>query len=259
MKRSFSHVLLITYLILLGACKHQYINTSATTRNLLVTDSTMPADSQFVQHYLPYSQKLEENTTRVISISQEEMVKGKPESKLTNFLADMLLTEGKRASREKSYNITPQISYFNYGGIRTFIPKGEVTVGKIFELMPFENEMVFLRLTGAQVQEFLNNIAARGGDSVGGVRFRISEGKAEDIRVDSKALDLETDYWMVTNDYVASGGDGMEVLTKRKEILIPDFKIRDAIINHLEEMHRNKEVIHVVPDGRIVNETQGVR
>ncbi len=251
MQRSFSYILLITWLFIIGACKSRYIHTSTEMRNMVVSDSAMPIDSQLVYLYLPYKQKLEKNITRVISKTREEMIKSKPESNLTNFLADLLLEEGKRTLLEKGSNIEPDISFFNYGGIRTFLPKGEITVGKIFELMPFENEMVFLKLTGRQVQEFLDLIAAKGGDSVGGVRFIISDNKATEVEVGNNKLDLNREYWLVTNDYIASGGDGMKMLTQRKEIITTNLKIRDAIISYMEKKHQMNKEIYMKPDGRI--------
>lgn len=257
MQRSFSYSLLITLIFLFGNCNTQYIKTSSETRNLMVTDSAMPVDSQFVSLYLPYKMKLKDNISRVISISKEEMVKDKPESNLTNFLADILLEEGTRIAMEKGYNLKPDLSFYNYGGIRTFLPEGEITVEKIYELMPFENEMVILQLTGKQVREFLNIIAAGGGDSVGGVRFTISGKLATGITVGQQKLEPERLYWLVTNDYVASGGDGLEVLTRSKDMKKTELKIRDAIIAHLERMHQKNEKIYVVPDGRITYNSTG--
>jgi 2',3'-cyclic-nucleotide 2'-phosphodiesterase (5'-nucleotidase family) len=247
MQRSFSYTLLITCFFIFFGCKTHYVQTTVENRNMFVSDSLAPLDSQLVYLYLPYKRKLEQEISRVISVTKEEMVKNRPESKLTNFLADLLLEEGQK----EAVNFDISFSYFNYGGIRTFLPKGEITVGKIFELMPFENEMVFLRLSGMQVQEFLNNIAAKGGDSLGGVRFKISAGKATAIEMNGEPLRLNNDYWLVTNDYVASGGDGMEVLVQRKEFVPSNRKIRDVIISHLESLHEKGEVIMAEKDGRI--------
>jgi 2',3'-cyclic-nucleotide 2'-phosphodiesterase (5'-nucleotidase family) len=252
MRRSFSYTLLITCFFLAAACKTQYIQTSTESRNTIVTDSIVPVDSQLVHLYLPYKQKLEKNISRVISITREEMVKNKPESNLTNFLADLLLEEGIKTKGVNGEDIEPDISFFNYGGIRTFLPKGEITVGKIFELMPFENEMVFLKLTGDQVQKFLNNIAAKGGDSLGGVRFTISGDEATGIEVGNQELNPGEEYWLVTNDYVAAGGDGLEVLTQRKEIVTTGRKIRDAIISFMETKYEKNEEIYIELNGRIV-------
>jgi 2',3'-cyclic-nucleotide 2'-phosphodiesterase (5'-nucleotidase family) len=124
-------------------------------------------------------------------------------------------------------------------------------VGKIFELMPFENEMVFLQLSGDQIQEFLNQIAKKGGDSLGGARFIISNEKAKDITINGTQLDLNEKYWLVTNDYVAEGGDGLDVFTRRLQIVKSGRKIRDVIINHLEKKQKNGETLTANLDGRI--------
>ncbi len=254
MQRTFSHTLLITWAILFIACNTHYVQTSVESRNMEVSDALIPIDSQFVKLYLPYKMELERDMKRVISFSQEEMVKRRPESNLTNFLADLLLEEGGRQLQILGRDIQPDISYFNYGGIRTFLPKGNITVGKIFELMPFENEMVFLQLRGDQVQDFLNYIAGIGGDSLGGVRFRISGRRATGVEIGGEPLRSDSHYWLVTNDYVASGGDGLVILSERSEFLSGNIKIRDVIISHLEKIQQKGEVISVRKDGRITYE-----
>ncbi len=254
MRLSFSYLLLITWFAVAISCKTNFVTTSSSTQNISVSNHQTNTDSQLVQIYLPYKNILEKDMNRVISISEKEMVKKRPESYLTNFLADLLLEEAKIAAKTSQLKIEPSISYFNYGGIRTFLPKGEVTVEKIFELMPFENEMVFLQLTGSQIQEFLNQLAKKGGDCLGGVRFIISSEKAKEITINGIKLDFNKKYWLVTNDYVAEGGDGLEVFTQRLEMIKSEKKIRDVIINHLERKQKNGAMITAKLDGRITYE-----
>jgi 2',3'-cyclic-nucleotide 2'-phosphodiesterase (5'-nucleotidase family) len=254
MQRSFSYILLITWFFLFWNCKNQYVISTTENKNLVVSDSVIPLDSQLVSLYLPYKNKLEKDMSRIIAVTSEEMVKDKPESNLTNFLADLLLAEGITIATELGENIRPSISYYNYGGIRTFLPEGEITVGKIFELMPFENELVFLELSGEQIQEFLNIIAEKGGDSVGGVRFKISENKAKYVEVAGKSLNEKEHYWLVTNDYIAAGGDGLDVFMRRKNFVAGNIKIRDVIIAHLEKKYEKNQQILAQPDGRISHE-----
>lgn len=254
MQRSFTYTLLITWVIFFGACKTHYVKTSTSTSNVVVSDSLNQLDSQLVQIYLPYKKMLEKDMNRVIAVSETEMFKGKPESGLTNFLADLLLEEGNRYLKNTPHSFQTDISYFNYGGIRTFLSKGEITVGKIYELMPFENEMVFLKLNGWQVQEFLNAVANHGGDSVGGVRFKISDGKATGVSIGGKSLQADKNYWLVTNDYIAQGGDDFEMLTQRSEFVNSGQKIRDLIISHLEMLNEQGIILSAETDGRITNE-----
>lgn len=191
---------------------------------------------------------------RIISFSEIEMVKNKPESELTNFLADLLLNAAIRETQKNKLDIHPQVSYFNYGGIRTSLPKGEITVGKIFELMPFENELVFVQISGIKLQQFFDVIAEKGGDSVGGARFVISNRKAVNVLVNGKKLLPESKYWIVTNDYIANGGDGMEVFINPFQLHNSGEKIRDIIIASLEEKQHKGELLNAKLDGRIRNE-----
>lgn len=254
MQRTFTYTLLITCLLFIGACKTQYVKSSSDTNNVIVSDSLNQLDSQLVQIYLPYKKILEKDMNRVIAVSNKEMVKGKPESCLTNFLADLLLEEGSKYLKNSGQQFQPDISYLNYGGIRSYLPKGEITVGKIFEIMPFENEMVFLKLNGEQIQKFLNAVAGDGGDSVGGVRFKIADGKAAGIVVGEKSLQLDKSYWLVTNDYVAQGGDNLKILAERNEFVQSGKKIRDIIISHLENLNEQGDILSAETDGRITNE-----
>ncbi|MDX8341011.1 5'-nucleotidase [Draconibacterium sp. IB214405] len=211
-------------------------------------------DSSIVKLYAPYKNILEKDMNRVLAISDVELVKDKPESPLTNFLGDLLLTEGAKVGQNQSTKLTPVVSFFNYGGIRSSLPKGEITVGNIFELMPFENEMVFLELKAEQIEEFLHYIAEHGGGSVGGIQMVINDEKATNVLVGGEKLAMNKTYWLVTNDYVAAGGDGLEMFQNSVQYINSGVKIRDAIISFLEDKNKKNEHITTKLDGRIRNE-----
>ena len=251
MRQSFSYTLLITWVLIAFSCKTHFVQKSYEIQNISVSEQANSLDSNVVQMYLPYKLELEKDMNRVISFSEQELTKGKPESLLTNFLGDLLLAEGAKEAKRLGLEFAPSVSFFNYGGIRSGLPQGEITVGNAFELMPFENAMVFLELDGTQMQEFLNYMAAKGGDSQGGARFVVSEKKAIEVTIGGEPLSKNSNYWLVTNDYVANGGDGLEVLRGSKQFISSGMKIRDAIIVHLEEKQKQKENISVKLDGRI--------
>lgn len=251
MQRSFTYTLLITWLFVLAACKTNYIQTGAIASNAVVSDSIAPLDDELVQIYMPYKKLLEKDMSRVLAVNEIEMVKGKPESALTNFLADLLLEEAQKVLQQSEKEFQADISYFNYGGIRTYLPEGEITVGKIYELMPFENELVFLKLNGNQVGEFLNTVASKGGESVGGARFTISDEKARGITIGGQPIENDKHYWVATNDYVAEGGDDQQVFTQNSAIFKSGKLIRDVIISHLEEIDGQGKTITAQTDGRI--------
>jgi 2',3'-cyclic-nucleotide 2'-phosphodiesterase (5'-nucleotidase family) len=123
-------------------------------------------------------------------------------------MADAYLTMGARQFQQPI-----DAAFVNYGGIRlNQLPAGPLTLGKIFELMPFDNVLVLQQLSGVELQSFLDLVAARGGWPVAGIRFTIKNKKAIDVYVKDKPLQPTAQYWILNSDFVASGGDNAEML-----------------------------------------------
>ena len=251
MRQTISYLLLITCLLFTFSCKTAFVQRSYDVENISVSEELGTMDSTIVKLYAPYKNILEKDMNRVLAISEKELVKEKPESLLTNFLADLLLEQGAVVANDHQLNFTPAVSFFNYGGIRSSLPKGEITVGNIFELMPFENELVFIELKGDKMQAFMDYIADHGGGSVGGARMVIANDKANDVKIGGKEIDFNKNYWLVTNDYVAAGGDGLEMLAENEQFINSGEKIRDAIIDYLEELTNNNQHVNPKLDERI--------
>src|SRR5690606_18308907 len=115
-------------------------------------------------------------------------------------------TDAVLAEEKKQYP-DAEFSFGTKGGLRIELQRGDITIGNLFELMPFENELVLLELSGRNVQQLADFIAATGGQPVSGLRMKISDGKATDIVVAGKPLKLSRTYKLITYDYLANGGD----------------------------------------------------
>ncbi len=255
MRKAFKSLLLITLAFwLLTACSTGYVVVETSHANQVITNLEVPVDSSIVAIYAPFKAELEAEMNKVVGFSEIDLVKGKPESPLTNFLADLVLSEALDRANHTNPPAGAHISFLNYGGIRTGLPKGEILVGHLFELMPFENELVLLQLPAREVQAFLDLIASRGGDSLSGVRFRIANGKATEIVIDGVPFDPSSNYWLATSDYVADGGDSYSMLRNHAARVETGEKIRDVMILYLSKTYANGEIIHPKTDGRIVYE-----
>jgi len=140
----------------------------------------------------------------------------------------------------------------NYGGLRlAMLPKGDITLGHLYELMPFENYVVIMEGDSALVQQLFDRIAQYGGWPVSRqVRFRIEEGGAVDIFIGGEPLRSGRIYRFALPDYIANGGDRMfflrEVPRKSTALLV-----REAVIGVLRKWHR--QGMHLYPrlEGRI--------
>lgn len=216
-------------------------------------DSTLKInpDPKIESVILPYRTKLMNDMEEVLCTSSEALFGGRPESRLTNFCADLILQESDSICIKRYPDIKISVSMVNRGGLRVPIPKGEVKVQNMFELMPFENEIVFLKMSGAQMRRFIDHMASRGGEGVAGLRFGIKDDKSFNPELQGQPLDDKKSYWLATSDYIANGGDGFELLNSVKERILTGVKFRDMFINHLRAMGQRGISIDVKTDGRV--------
>jgi 2',3'-cyclic-nucleotide 2'-phosphodiesterase (5'-nucleotidase family) len=126
-----------------------------------------------------------------------------------------------------------------------------VTRQNVFELMPFENELVVLTLPGPVVQQVLHWIAVKGGEPVSGLQMKIRGGLPEDVRIGGRPFDPARTYKVVTSSYLANGGSDLHFLDASLPREYAGLKIRDAVIRHIGELYNQKRSIDPRLDARI--------
>lgn len=150
------------------------------------------------------------------------------------------------------------IAIQNGGGLRRDIPAGDVTMGIMYELMPFDNTLFTFELTGKQVKAALEHgimpeTFAPGQFSGVTVKYDSSKAKGERIievkMLDGSLLDENKIYKVVTNDFQAGGGDGYVMFKEGKNQVDTSIPIRDVLVNEIKA----KGTIAPVDDGRIVD------
>jgi len=207
------------------------------------------SDKELDEMIQPYRAELETEMNEVIARNAEELVKARPNATLNNWFADALLQEARYVSKQKV-----DIAMQNYGGIRVpFLKKGDVTVGNIYELMPFDNKLVLLTMSGELLQKLLNRIAEKGGWPISHtLQFRINGDVATDIRVHDVPMKKSENYTIAIADYIANGGDNCFFLeqAERQDF---DLLIRDMIIKHLKRKPKDEKTIHSDKTKRILN------
>ncbi|MFI5307590.1 MAG: bifunctional metallophosphatase/5'-nucleotidase [Polyangiales bacterium] len=129
----------------------------------------------------------------------------KAESALGNLVADLLHEDFPDADAVVN----------NGGSVRTGLPAGKLTYGRLFELFPFDNAFVTLHIDARTLAVMIaNNLQAdRGFLSISGLRAvaRCERGKlaVELLRPSGERVAAETQLRVVTSDFLASGGDGL--------------------------------------------------
>jgi 2',3'-cyclic-nucleotide 2'-phosphodiesterase (5'-nucleotidase family) len=205
-------------------------------------------DSGILKMLEPYSTSLNVTMNKVIGFAPNNLNEKQPESGLGNFMADCM-----KIMAEKKFNRKVDAGFMNPGGIRSYIPKGNISVGKIFELMPFDNLIVLQEVKGAILKEFLNKTAQDGGWPVSsGVTMRIKEKKAVQIIIGGKELDLNTTYVIANSDYVANGGDDCIMLRKIPK-LDRGYLYRDALLDYIADLTKQGKPVEAGIENRVAH------
>lgn len=200
------------------------------------------ADSAYITNLQPIKEATDSIMSQVIGYAPEAMVRVRPESNLINWSADALLAIARKITGQQV-----DAAVVNVGGLRCDIAQGDVTIGSMYSLMPFDNELVILTMQGSDILDLCNTFAIRGGEGVSGIRMTINGNKAENITINGKAIVPEAVYYIATSDYLSTGTDEMVAFTRAIDKLITNKTIRELYIDFIKE----NKVMQAVVDGRM--------
>jgi 2',3'-cyclic-nucleotide 2'-phosphodiesterase (5'-nucleotidase family) len=188
---------------------------------------------------LPFEAKVADKMSLVVGEATDDMVKSDiSESALANHIVDAFRATGKT-----------DVAFHNIGGIRAGLSRGPITWGRVFEVLPFQNFLFKLKLTGTQIKRVLDhNFIA-----VSGLRVRFDLRKPVGRRLvqvtmaDGSPLEDERLYSVTTNDFVVAGGDGFLEFAEGRDIENTGIVLRDVFIEYI----RSHTVITAERDGRV--------
>ena len=248
MKKRYSyHILAGLFLLIIVSCKTVYQSQSLQHKSYRIT-AAQAKDSASVQMLKPYTDKVNATMNEVVGVATESLDKTQPEGTLGNFMVDALFT----MAAEK-YNTKVDAAVVNFGGIRlTQLPAGNVTTGKVFELMPFDNLLILQKLDGKTFQQFLDLTAEKGGWPLAGVTMQIKDKKAVNVLIGGKPLDPNATYTLVNSDFIANGGDNADMLRKIPQIT-NGYLMRDAIFDYIKKLKGQGKNINATIENRVTN------
>jgi 5'-nucleotidase len=169
-----------------------------------------------------------------------------------------------------------QIAFMNPGGIRADIAytsyPHEITWGDFFTVQPFDNKMVTMTLTGANLYALLEQQFAPPQSSQkllqeSGLKYTYDLTRPVGSRITSLTLEDgtpilpdNTTYTVACNEFIATGGDGFSVFLQGTNVVRPGISDLDALIDYVQFKYgvfpANTSINPAIyPDGRIINQT----
>jgi len=191
-------------------------NKEAVSQNII-------ADSSLVSMIKPYKDSLDKRMNEVIAYSEEDFIVKRPASNLMKWVANALYV-----NQTKNVRLTqPVVCLLNTGGIRSSIGKGNVTLGDMYKVMPFDNMVVWVELPIEVLPEIEAYLNKSGGEPMANLTF--IEGK---LSITSSP-ENPTHFWVITSDFLLNGGDKMTFFTKRTNLNETGKLLRDVLIEEL--------------------------
>jgi 2',3'-cyclic-nucleotide 2'-phosphodiesterase (5'-nucleotidase family) len=168
-----------------------------------------PPDTAVARIVQSESQRIEPLTARVVATLAAPLVRTGDQYPLGNLIADAY-----RAAAGTD------VALVNNGGIRADLPAGPVTWGQLFEVEPFQNFVVRLRVSGAVLRQTLEHAvgAADARAHLSGVVVRVNAAAPPGQRVvaltfgDGRPVRDTAQYTLAVPDFVAAGGSGYAML-----------------------------------------------
>jgi 2',3'-cyclic-nucleotide 2'-phosphodiesterase (5'-nucleotidase family) len=250
----FGFIRLFLLLLFLQGCAGNLSVTQTTTQQYIINDQQAEASS-INSLVKPYRDSLDAKVNRVLATSDAEMMQGsgrnlKPmQIAMGNFMVDACMDIAKQKAKELN-KPSPDISIFTWGSVRGSLPAGDITLRNIYQLMPFENEMVVLKLSGSQTKALLNQLAMNFSPIAGAT---ILKGELNQISINGSPLDETKFYYVLASDYLSFGGDNLSILEDVTDRYLCGIKVRDALVQYLENLKANGKTLTPNYEQRIKN------
>jgi 2',3'-cyclic-nucleotide 2'-phosphodiesterase (5'-nucleotidase family) len=219
-------------------------------------DASIPNDPPVDKMLAPYSPKVRELEVVIGKLKGELKKGGAGSGSLGNFVAD-----GMRWQASVKTGKPVSVALMNAGGMRrNNIGEGELKARDIFELLPFENALITVELTGEQLTKLLQLIvASREAQSGARITYKTNTDKSSEMESaklrdpsGEKQIDPTATYTITTIDYLYRVGGRYGILQQGKNMKELGVTLRDAVMNYVKSETAAGRDIKPNLDGRFV-------
>lgn len=224
---------------------------------LVAMDAAVPdsaPDSAIEAIIGKYNQALEEKMAVVVGHTEVALDGERAHVRTGTTNLANLITDAMRGASGADIVIT------NGGGIRASIPAGDITMGSIYTVLPFDNSLVVIELSGkdllAALEHGIGNYPSQAGSfaQVSGLTFTFDPSKPAgsrilEVLVAGEPLEADRLYAVATNDFMAAGGDGYVWFAEANILFDSGEMLRDVVAGYLSE----QESVEASSEIRIVS------
>ncbi len=254
----------------------RFHETSSTAINNIAVNDSVADDSLTTVLIKPYRSAMETQMSEYIATIDSPFSNAFFVGNLGRLAADYMLLSANTISI-KDFGVPCHFAISNNGGFRTGFYPGPVTMQQLFEVMPFENELVLLQLPGIYVDSLFQYIAQLQGTPASGFLMSYSKGATRkenhyrSVKLNAQPcnsiqdllkpqytqpLDTRRDYLIAVNSYMVVGGDGFTMLKHAKKIHYTGINLRTVLAQQLKAEYEANKFIDPRKQIRIYHEPQ---
>ncbi|NNK10795.1 MAG: 5'-nucleotidase C-terminal domain-containing protein [Flavobacteriaceae bacterium] len=233
------HFVLFITILYLSSCADRPSHLHSISGKQLSIDAGIAVDDSIEAYLKPYRERVNAvlDSTLAFAPSNIDKTDGKLNSSQGNLMADIILTQAAPIFKSRTGEEV-DIALMNYGGIRNVISAGPVTARTAFEVMPFENYIVVLQISGSVIREMVNYlISSNRPQPISGIKIVLNrEGRLQEVTVQGAPLDEEKTYHLATINYLLEGGGNADFLKKNNGVTDLNYLLRNAMIDYFKSV-----------------------
>ncbi|WP_241077721.1 5'-nucleotidase C-terminal domain-containing protein [Flavimarina sp. Hel_I_48] len=213
-------------------------------------NDSLSADAKINAFIKPYKEHIDKQMDSVLAYSPRALSKKdtKYNTAIGNMMADAVMAYADPIFKGRTtFDIDAVL--LNFGGIRSTLPQGNITMREAYNIMPFENRVIVLELSGKKVNELFDYLKQGTAHPINGLQLIINDdGAIEESRIHGKPVDTNETYFIATNDYLQNGGDHMDFFKNPVSMLDLDYKVRNILIDYFADT----DTIAPIADDRFI-------
>lgn len=234
----FKQFVVFTTLCFLFSCKQEAGTLSKIDGKQVSIDASLEEVDSIVHFVEPYRNRINQVLDSTLAYAPKPFLldDGEHNTSMGNLMADIVLSETAPIFTSRTGNDLDFV-VLNYGGVRSIISSGNVTARNAYEVMPFENYITVVEMSGSAVRELIAFLM--GSDRVhpiAGMQIVLDKnGSLESVDIQGEPFDENRNYFVGTSDYLVQGGPSIGFFKDTVSTTHIDYLIRNAIIDYFKK------------------------
>ena len=246
-----THFIFLLYALTFFACKGKHWEVSRIEGKQIPVADTIVEDSAINDYLEPFREGIKKDLDSTLAYSPITLSKkdGDYNTAIGNMMADAVFEQASPVYERRTGHKIDMV-FLNHGGIRSLLPKGNISKRNAYEIMPFENSIIIAHMKGTAIRSLIEYLLqAKRANPISRLKVSMDANfKLVSATINGEPIDDDRIYFVATSDYLFNGGDNMIFFKDNLGSTLLDYKIRNALIDYFIK----KDTLNPKKDDRFI-------